>query len=73
MTRISIDNGNHFFTAEDIDMIWEEIESRNLYNAIVNVMDDETREQVASDFEGETEKDFLRQYLDTAESDIVIG
>lgn len=73
MTRISIDNGNRYYTSDELDMIWDEIEKRNLYQVLVNVMDDDIREQVVSEFWGESDKDFLQQYLETADNDLVIG
>lgn len=73
MARISIDNGNRYYTAEELDMIWDKVEEMNLYDALVYNMDDEIREQVVSEFWGETDKDFVQQYLETATNDLVIG
>ena len=43
MKQISLDNGRSYMTAEEA---MPEIADRNLWGAIVNVMDDDTREAV---------------------------
>lgn len=64
-TRISVDNGRNYVEPEEAItlMPWE---------TIVAAMDDETREIVAQDAP-DTELDFLREYLDIAPFDLVIG
>lgn len=37
--------------------------TRNTWNAIVNLMDDDKREQTARNLGGDTEDDFLEEYL----------
>lgn len=63
--RISIDNGASYVTPEEAvaGMSWD---------AIVNLMDDDTRETVAQ--EGyDDEVSFLARYLELADSDLIIG
>lgn len=72
---ISIDNGNEYL---DIEEIYEEenaSEIRSLWPVIVNMMDDEAREETAFNFTGEEEDiiDFLAQYLAIAPDDLTIG
>ena len=65
MKRISIDNGSHYVTPEEAvrDAYWD---------AIVNFMDDDTREAVA--YEGYDDNvAFLTRYLELASDDLVIG
>ena len=66
MKSISIDNGHSFVPpAEAIaEMDW---------NAIANMMDDETREAVAADMAPCTEEEFLTEYLRRAKDDLIIG
>ena len=63
--QISVNNGHSFVDARTA------IETIG-WDAIVNAMDDETREKVHE--EGiETEEEFLERYLEAAPHDIVIG
>ena len=65
MKRISIDNGTNYITPE------EAVQS-GLWDAIVNFMDDDTREAVA--WEGYDDNvAFLTRYLELASDDLVIG
>lgn len=66
MKRISINNGNTYCSPE------EAINNMN-WDAIVNMMDDEIREQVHSELAPCTELEFLTRYLELAEDDIIIG
>jgi len=70
MKRISLDNGHSYTTAEEAI---QEILDRNLWDAIVNMMDDEIRESVADDIAPCTEAEFIAEYLNRANDDIVIG
>lgn len=67
---ISIDNGLHFATAAEA---MPEINKYNLWDAVVNAMDDETRESVSYDMAPCSELEFLDEYLLRAENDLVIG
>ena len=70
MAEISLDNGNSFMDArEALPMI----EERNLWEAVVNLMDDETREQVHTELAPCTELEFLTRSLELAPCDLVIG
>lgn len=67
---VSINNGKTFETAAEA---MPEIMARVLWNALVNVMDDDTREEVAAELAPCTEKEFLERYLAMAPADLVIG
>lgn len=74
MAQISLNNGNTYMTAEEA---MEQINERSLWDVIVNQMDDEIREDVVyeldyNDYEDENLQ-FLREYLNRAETDLVIG
>lgn len=66
MARISIDNGVSYIGAEEAvrGMDWA---------AIVQMMDDETRESVAEELAPCTEVEFLTRYLELANDDLIIG
>lgn len=70
MKQVSINNGTTYMTAEEA---MPEIMARGLWNALVNVMDDDTREEVAAELAPCTEKEFLERYLALAPADLVIG
>lgn len=59
--KISLYNGNGFETAREA---WPEIEARNLWGAVVNMMDDELREKVNAEKAPCTDLEFLEAYLD---------
>ena len=69
---VSINNGTTYMTAEEA---MPEIMARGLWNALVNVMDDDTREEVGAELASAscTEKEFLERYLALAPADLVIG
>lgn len=73
MKEISLDNGNSYITArkaletisrEDCPITWD---------AIVNMMDDDTREAVAAELAPCSELEFLARYLEIAPADLIIG
>lgn len=70
MKHISLDNGRTWMTAEEA---MDEINERNLWDVVVEMMDDETREAVHNDIAPCTEAEFLAEYLRRAPSDLVIG
>lgn len=70
MKYISLDNGRTYLTAEEA---MPEIIERNLWDFIVNMMDDEIRESVHDDFAPCTEAEFLGEYLKRANDDLVVG
>ena len=67
---ISLDNGRTYMTAEEA---MPEIIENNLWNVIVNMMDDEVRDDVHADLAPCTELEFLAEYLRRAEEGLVIG
>ena len=67
---ISLDNGRTWMTAEEA---MDEIRERNLWDAVVDMMDDEIREDVNYDMAPCTEEVFLAEYLSRAEDGLVIG
>jgi len=74
--RISLDNGYTFLTASEA---MEQIQEYNVWDAshvwdaIVEVMDDEIREKVHRDFAPCSWEEFLEAYLKEAKDDIIIG
>lgn len=67
--KISLDNGRTFVSAHDA---MPEILRLNLWDAIVNLMDDEVRERVHA-FAPCDEGEFLIKYLELAEENLVLG
>lgn len=67
---ISLDNGRTWMTAAEA---MDEINERNLWDAIVEMMDDEIREAVSYDLAPCTEEEFLAEYLRRADAGLVIG
>ena len=70
MKQISLDNGRTYTTAAEA---MPEITERNLWDAVVNLMDDDTREAVHAELAPCTEAEFLARYLEIAANDLVIG
>ena len=68
---VSLDNGWSYDS--DVDYLMQEIEERHLWDALVNVMDDDTRELVNEAKAPCSDKEFLRCYLLLAPDDLVIG
>lgn len=68
--RISLNNGATYETANDA---MAEINERGIWDAIVNLMDDDTREQVAYDLAPCTNEEFLARYLELAPADLIVG
>lgn len=68
--RISLDNGIHFTDAHDAI---REILERNLWDAVVNMMNDDTREAVAAELAPCTEEAFLTMYLELAPENLILG
>ena len=66
---ISLDNGRTYLTAEEA---MPEIIENNLWNVIVNMMDDEVREDVHADLAPCIELEFLAEYLRRAGEGLVI-
>lgn len=71
---MSLDNGHTWMTAAEA---MAEINDRNLWDAVVNMMDDVTREAVCNDLVpcagGVTEEEFLAEYLRRAADGLIIG
>ena len=70
MKHISIDNGRTYQTAEQA---MPEIDNRNLWDVVVNAMDDDKREAVAYDLAPCSNAEFLAEYLRRAADDLIIG
>lgn len=68
--RISLDNGFTYMAAAEA---MEEIRNRNLWDAVVNMMDDDVREKIHREIAPCTEGEFLEAYLKEAKEDIVVG
>lgn len=67
---ISLDNGRTYLTADEA---MPEIIARNLWSVIVDMMNDEIREDVHADLAPCTEREFLAEYLRRAMDGLVIG
>ena len=67
--RISLDNGRTWKTASEA---MSEINERNLWDSIVNMMDDEIRESVHADCAPCTNEEFLTEYLHRVDG-LIIG
>lgn len=67
---ISLDNGRTWMTAEEA---MDEINERNLWDVIVNMMDDDIREAVSADLAPCTDEEFLADYLRRSDDGLVIG
>lgn len=68
--RISLDNGMTFMDASDAI---REIRERNLWDVLVNSMDDEIRESVHTEHAPCSDDEFLTAYLAAAHEDLIIG
>ena len=68
--EISLDNGRTFTSAHDA---MPEILRLNLWDALVNLMDDDIRERVHTELAPCTEEEFLTRYLELAEENLVLG
>ena len=70
MARISLDNGHSYMTAQEAT---PEIIDNGLWEAVANMMDDDTREAVHNEIAPCTEAEFLAAYLERAADDLIIG
>lgn len=70
MKKISLNNGTTYLDAAEA---MGEINARNLWDAVVGMMDDATREMVHAELAPCTEEEFLNGYLKNAADDLVIG
>lgn len=70
MKQISLDNGRSYI---DVSEAMTEIMDRNLWETVVNLMDDAVREAVADDMAPCSEEAFLREYLKRANDDLIVG
>jgi hypothetical protein len=50
-----------------------EITRRNMWDAVVSMMDDDTREAVHAEIAPCTELEFLAAYLERATDDLIVG
>ena len=70
MKQISLNNGCTYMDAREA---MPEIMERNLWEAVVNLMDNDVREAVADDMAPCSEEEFLKEYLARANDDLVVG
>lgn len=70
VNKVSLDNGNTYMTAHEA---MQEIKERNLWEQVVELMNDDTREQVNAELAPCTEEEFLTRYLELAPTDLIIG
>lgn len=68
--QISLDNGRSWDSADDAI---DEIEERGLWDAVVNVMEDDVREELHAAIAPCSDRLFLRSYLLLSGKDLVIG
>lgn len=68
--EISLNNGNTYVAAREAMPI---IEQRGLWETVVTMMDDETREMVCAELAPCTNLEFLRRYLELAPCDLIVG
>ena len=67
---LSLDNGRHYITIDELEENREEIINR--WNAIADLMDDDIREAVHCDLAPCDELAFLAEYLKRASEDLLI-
>lgn len=67
---ISLDNG---MTYQPAAQAWPEIQERGLWDAIVEMMDDDIRERVHNRLAPCSEVEFLEAYLKEAKTPLIIG
>lgn len=67
--RLSINNGNTYTTAEDI----EEADLERHWDVLAQAMDDDLREELHSELAPCGNREFLTAYLERAPHDLVIG
>lgn len=70
MKQISLNNGRTYMDAREA---MPEIMERNLWEAVVNLMDNDVREAVTGDMAPCGEEEFLAEYLKRADDDLVLG
>ena len=67
---ISLDNGHTWMSASEA---MNEISERGLWEAVVNMMDDEIRNSVCDAIAPCTDEEFLEEYLICSAEGLVIG
>lgn len=70
MKKISLNNGRSYMDASEA---MPEIMERNLWEAVVAIMDNDVREAVAGDMAPCSEEAFLKEYLARANDDLIVG
>lgn len=68
--KISLNNGADFITAKEAI---SEIKEHNLWDVVVNFMDDDVRELIHQALAPCSELEFLGRYLELAPCDLIIG
>lgn len=71
--QVSVDNGVHYYDAEDLADIDNGYWFSSGWNVLVNSMDDETCAAVHNELAPCTNLDFLARYLELAPYDLVVG
>lgn len=71
MAQLSINNGATYIDATERDELQAAIGT--MWNTIVVMMEDDIRESVHRAFDGETNLDFLIDYLNAADAELIIG
>ncbi len=69
MAQISMDNGLTFHGPEELS----ELPLGEYWDALVEFMDDDIREQVHEELAPCAEEEFLRRYLELAKEDLILG
>lgn len=73
MRKISLDNGFTFLTADEALKEMQSERCSVTWDALVNLMDDDTREAVAYELAPCSESEFLARYLEVAADDLIVG
>nr|DAN98733.1 MAG TPA: hypothetical protein [Caudoviricetes sp.] len=68
--QISLNNGRSYMDASEA---MTQIMANDLWETVVNLMDDGIREAVADDMAPCSEEEFLTEYLKRADDDLVVG
>lgn len=70
---VSLDNGITFLAADEALEGMKSEQCSVTWDALVNLMDDDTREAVADELAPCTEFEFLARYLEVADDDLIVG
>ena len=70
---VSLDNGITFLSADEALERMKSEQCSVTWDALVNLMDDDTREAVAYELAPCSESEFLARYLEVAADDLIVG